>query len=168
MSSDSMVTLLGNDGVEVQATLLAVQQSITLKSMLEVLDEDQTNGLPIPLPEVGGQALRDVIKWCEYHRGEPVDGPISHDNAVNRNPNEWMPTWDFEFLRSLDKDVLFQVANASNYLDIPLLLHYTAAMIALALRGRSTVGMREYLNIENDMTPEEEERVRQENAWAFE
>ncbi|KAI1197552.1 s-phase kinase-associated protein 1 [Nemania serpens] len=162
MPSDSLVTLIGNDGVEVQATLQAVQQSITLKSMLELLDEEQTTGQPIPLPEVKGEALRKVMQWCEHHRAEPVEDRIPD---ISEQPSE-LPAWDVEFL-TLDKEILFQVSNAANYLEIPRLLRYAAATIASNLRGKSTEEMREYLNIENDLTSEQEEQIRKENIWVW-
>ncbi|KAI1161336.1 s-phase kinase-associated protein 1 [Nemania serpens] len=163
MSSDSLVTLISNDGDEVKATLQAVQQSITLKSMLEVLDDEQTTGLPIPLPEIKGETLRNVMRWCEHHRGET-------DNFVpdlsGRPRSEWMPAWDVDFF-TFEKDMLFKVANAANYLEIPRLLHYTAATIAFNLKGKSTEEMREYLHIKNDLTPEQEEKIRKDNAWVW-
>ncbi|KAI1185782.1 s-phase kinase-associated protein 1 [Nemania serpens] len=164
MASSSLVTLVANDGVEVQATLQAVQQSITLKSMLEILDEEHTIGLPIPLPGVEGDALRNVMQWCEHYREDPAaDDPFPDVGGQTR---EFMPAWDVEFL-TFDKEMLFQVANAANYLDIPCLLGYVAATIAYNLRGKSTEEMREYLNIKNDLTPKQEKKIRKENAWVW-
>nr|GFA99084.1 SKP1-like protein 1A [Tanacetum cinerariifolium] len=36
------------------------------------------------------------------------------------------------------------------------------------LKGKTLEEIREILNIKNDLSPEEEEEARKENAWAFE
>ncbi|MBA0675637.1 hypothetical protein Goari_017172 [Gossypium aridum] len=35
------------------------------------------------------------------------------------------------------------------------------------MKGKSPVEIRKTFNIKNDFTPEEEEEIRRENAWAF-
>jgi hypothetical protein len=55
---------------------------------------------------------------------------------------------------------------AANYLDIEPLLDLVNKTIAKLLKGKSTEDMRKYLDLENDFSVEEEERIRRENGWA--
>ncbi|KAI1425339.1 s-phase kinase-associated protein 1 [Xylaria sp. FL1777] len=173
MSSIPMATVVSNDGFEIQASLLAVKQSITLGTMLELLDEDQTTDLPIPVPEVDGETLQKITEWCEYHR----EDSISEQDKQQKTPegkrkkvraSRWnIPKWDADFLASVDNNSLLKLANAANYLEIPILLQYTIYKIAQKLVGMSTQEMREFLNIQNDFSAEEEASIRAANAWAI-
>ncbi len=166
MSSNPMVTLVSKDGFEFQATLPAVKQSITLRIMLEVLDEEQTTGLPIPIPEVEGETLQKIIEWCEYHCQDSLpELEKKHTPRGNGGKANKLPKWDENFLAVSDRDLLFKLTNAANYLDIPLLLRYAVCTIARKLEHMSTEEMREFLNIQNDFTPAEEASIRVDNAW---
>ncbi|KAI0881213.1 Skp1 family, dimerization domain-containing protein [Annulohypoxylon maeteangense] len=57
---------------------------------------------------------------------------------------------------------------AVNFLDVPDLLKAIARAIAQEIKYMSTEQMREYFGIENDFTPEEEKKIREENGWAHE
>jgi hypothetical protein len=57
---------------------------------------------------------------------------------------------------------------AANYLDIKGLLDLTCQTVADMMKGKSVEEIRKIFNITNDFTPEEEEKVRKENQWAFE
>ncbi|KAI0490061.1 S-phase kinase-associated protein 1A [Xylaria cf. heliscus] len=169
MSTKSLATLVSSDGVEIQTTYEAVKQSVVLGTMLEVLDEELTTDQPIPVPGVEGDALKKVMEWCEHHREDPIPKPDDQPatkTTITTKITE-VPSWDAEFFK-FDKDLVLQVTNAANYLEIPLLLDYATIVIADNLKGMTTQQMREYLNVKNDFTPEEEERIRQENAWVTE
>ncbi len=48
------------------------------------------------------------------------------------------------------------------------LVDLTCAQVACFMKGRSAEEIRQRFNIENDLTPEEEEAIRAENKWAEE
>ncbi|KAI0553517.1 s-phase kinase-associated protein 1 [Xylaria curta] len=164
MSTNSLgATLVSSDGIEVQATHESVLQSITLGSCLEILDAEHTTDKPIPVPGVTGDILKKVVEWCEQHCSDPVPRP--DDNKTTKIILA-IPDLDAEFFKPLDKDMLIQVANAANYLDIPLLLQQAVYVIANYLKSKSTEEMCEFLNVESDFTADELKQIRRENAWA--
>jgi S-phase kinase-associated protein 1 len=96
-----------------------------------------------------------------------------------------LPQWDESFLRSLDADHsdvdmdeqqtsglprkqenVFRLIMAANFLDMKPLLDMGCKYIANLIRGRSAEQIRQTLGLVNDFTPQEEERIRKENAWA--
>ena len=78
-----------------------------------------------------------------------------------------IPTWDQDFLK-VDQGTLFEIILAANYLDIKGLLEVTCKTVANMMKGKSAEEIRKLFNIENDLTPEEEEQIRKENAWCEE
>ena len=64
--------------------------------------------------------------------------------------------------------MLFEIVMAANYLDIKPLLELSCAKVASLIKGKSVQEIRQFFNIENDFSPEEEEQVMQENKWAEE
>lgn len=65
-------------------------------------------------------------------------------------------------------DVSLLLFQAANYLNIKSLLDLTCQTVADMIKGKTPEEIRKTFNIKNDFTPEEEEEVRRENAWAFE
>lgn len=57
---------------------------------------------------------------------------------------------------------------AASYLNIDSLLQLASAKVASMIFNMTIEQKRQFFNIENDFTPEEEERVIQENNWAKE
>ncbi|KAH7847323.1 hypothetical protein Vadar_024737 [Vaccinium darrowii] len=66
------------------------------------------------------------------------------------------------------EEVLFDLILAANYLDIKGLLDLTCQTVADMIKGKTPEEIRKTFNTTTSFTPEEEEEVRRENAWAFE
>lgn len=63
---------------------------------------------------------------------------------------------------------LIDVVVAANYMDVKWLLDAACQEVADRIKGKSPEEIREIFQLENIYGPEEEARVRQANAWAFE
>ncbi|KAI0109519.1 s-phase kinase-associated protein 1 [Nemania sp. FL0031] len=165
MSSNQMVSLIANDGRQVQASLQAVKQSIMLRNMFE--DLDMATDVSIPIPEVKGNILEKCMEWCEKHRGDSYlpESKTELDPRPRVELRE-VPEEDSKFFSDTGSEVLVGIVNAANYLDIPLLLQYGISTIALQIQNLTTAEMCQYLNIETDFTPGEVERIRKDNEWA--
>jgi len=77
-------------------------------------------------------------------------------------PHKEISQWDRKFLE-MPQQTLYNVILAALYLDMNPLIELTCLHIAQMIKGKSTEEIRELLNIKNDFTPEEEEKIRQEN-----
>ena len=60
----------------------------------------------------------------------------------------------------MDLNVIFELVLAANYLDIKPLLDLTCKHIAGITQGKTPEDFRNYMGIEGDLTPEEEEHYR--------
>ena len=116
-----------------------------------------------PLPNVKSAILKKVIDYCTYHKDKPADQiskPLKSANLAECNVSEW----DIEYV-NIDKEILFELILAANYMDIRPLLDLCCAKVASMIRGKTVEQIRSEFNIVNDFTPEEEARIREENKW---
>jgi S-phase kinase-associated protein 1 len=107
--------------------------------------------------------LVKVIEYCKYHKDvvpEQITKPLRSANLAESNVSEW----DIEYV-NIDKEILFEIILAANYMDIRPLLDLCCAKVASMIRGKTVEQIRAEFNIVNDFTPEEEARIREENKW---
>lgn len=119
-----------------------------------------------PLPNVKSAILSKVIEYCNYHKDSPpeeISKPLRSANLSECNVSEW----DIEYV-NIEKEILFELILAANYMDIKPLLDLCCAKVASMIRGKTVEQIRSEFNIVNDFTPEEEARVREENKWCEE
>ncbi len=127
--------------------------------MVEDGDEDEE----YPLLNVKSAILNKVVEYCNYHKevpAEEITKPLRSANLAECNVSEW----DIEYV-NIEKEILFELILAANYMDIKPLLDLCCAKVASMIRGKTVEQIRSEFNIVNDFTPEEEARVREENKW---
>ena len=85
----------------------------------------------------------------------------SNDLAAHLDP------WQLSYITDgVDQAQLFDIALAANYLAIQPLLALATARIAVQIKGKPVEEVRHFFRMDNDFTPEEEARARQENQFA--
>lgn len=67
----------------------------------------------------------------------------------------------------MDRQTLFDVLSAANYMEIKPLLDLTCLKVTFELTGKNAEEIRDILNLP-ELTPEEEARAREEQRWIFE
>lgn len=159
------VILESQDNVQITVDKKAAQCSILIKNMIEDVGEDPEH--PIPLPNVDSATLKKIVEYCERHKNDPA--PQGEDKEAVLGPAKsglaTADKWDTDFI-ALDTEELFAIILAANYLDIKGLLDLGCSKVADMLKGKTVEQIRTMFNIENDFTPEEEEKIKKENEWA--
>jgi S-phase kinase-associated protein 1 len=148
--SNNIVKLKSSDNKTFDVEEAVAVQSETLKNMVD----DGCANDTIPLPNVSGKILEMVLGWCKKHVDETVTG-----DELNK--------YEVDFL-DLDQEVLYGLLMAANFLNVKGLLDRVLQRVADMIKGKQPEEIRRIFNIKNDFTPEEEEEIRLENAWAFE
>uniref|UniRef100_A0A914DYI2 Skp1-related protein n=1 Tax=Acrobeloides nanus TaxID=290746 RepID=A0A914DYI2_9BILA len=113
---------------------------------------------PIPIQNVNAAILKKVIEWCELHKDDP------DESETNEKRTDDIPIHDAEFLK-IDQVTLFEIILAANYLDVKGLLDVACKAVANMIKGKSPEDIRRTFNIKNDFSPEDEELLRNEDAW---
>ncbi|XP_073045826.1 SKP1-like protein 1A [Primulina huaijiensis] len=161
-ASQNTIMLKSSDGETFEVEEAVAVESQTIKHMIEDNCADTT----IPLPNVTSKILAKVIEYCKRHvesAAKPSSDGVSTDKVVD----DELKNFDTEFVK-VDQGTLFDLILAANYLNIKSLLDLTCQTVADMIKGKTPEEIRKTFNIKNDFTPEEEEEVRRENAWAFE
>eukprot|EP00920_Eleutheroschizon_duboscqi_P004085 GHVT01009496.1.p1 GENE.GHVT01009496.1~~GHVT01009496.1.p1 ORF type:complete len:167 (+),score=21.85 GHVT01009496.1:1757-2257(+) len=160
-SENRRVTLVSSEGDEFQVERSVACMSTLVKNMLEDSDSDDS----IPLLNVNTHILRLVIQYCERHSDSPpeeIQKPLKSADL-----SEVVSEWDHKFV-DVERETLFELILAANYLDIKPLLDLTCAKVASLIKGKTPEDIRKEFDIINDFTPEEEAQVREENRWCEE
>ncbi|KAL0365677.1 UNVERIFIED_CONTAM: SKP1-like protein 1A [Sesamum angustifolium] len=166
MSSDGaaqkMIILKSSDGETFEVEEAVALESQTIKHMIE----DNCADTSIPLPNVTSKILAKVIEYCKRHVDAAAKASAD-STASDKVAEDDLKAFDAEFVK-VDQGTLFDLILAANYLNIKSLLDLTCQTVADMIKGKTPEEIRKTFNIKNDFTPEEEEEVRRENAWAFE
>ncbi|GMR51610.1 hypothetical protein PMAYCL1PPCAC_21805, partial [Pristionchus mayeri] len=158
----SKFTVVSSDGKSFEVERKVLKQSVTIETLIAGLNLDEadsdTPAMPIPLPNVTGDVLEKVIKWCEQHQADPV-------KESDENVEVVIPDWDKEFIGNWDRQMLLQITVAANYLDIKSLLDMCCKTIANTFANKSGEEIRADWGVKNEFTPEEEAAIKKENEW---
>lgn len=96
--------------------------------------------------------------YCTYHLHHPLRPST---------PKHDVDPWYVEFLK-VDHPILMQLALAAQHLDIATLLDLVCRTIADTIAAQQTPeNVREMLNLENGLTPQEVEAIKSQAPWAF-
>jgi len=156
-TTKKMITLKSFDGETFEVSEAVALESQTIKHMIE--DDCADNAIPVQ--NVTGKILAKVIEYCKKH----VE--VASADEKPSESEDYLKNWDADFVK-VDKETLFELILAANYLDIKSLLELTCQSAADMMKGKKVEEVRSMFNIKNDYTPEEEAAVRDENKWAFE
>ncbi|KAH8273071.1 hypothetical protein KR018_012321, partial [Drosophila ironensis] len=152
-----VVKLQSSDGEIFTVDVEVVKCSCTIKAMLETCCVEDDDDAIVPLSKVNSTILDMVLVWAHYHKDDP--------EPIDDQDNDYydMTLWDADFI-NVNKETLYELINAANYLDIQGLLELTCKGLANMIKGRTPDEVRRAFNIKKDFSPEEEEQERKENA----
>ncbi|KAJ4777759.1 SKP1-like protein [Rhynchospora pubera] len=172
-----MVQLKSADGLTtVEVEEMAALQSNMVKLALEESRPDQC----IPLGNVTGPILEKIAEYLrmqsEFASKKPQeivekDLPELKDDVAKAEADlkAWkkdVEAWEDQYI-NVDLNMLFDLILAANYMDIKGLLDLCLEKTASFIRGKTVTEMRETFGIENDLTPEEEEKIQAPYKWAY-
>ncbi|KAL6656996.1 hypothetical protein ACP70R_004776 [Stipagrostis hirtigluma subsp. patula] len=165
-----MLTLTSSEGDEFKVSEAAARLSSILASMIK----EGVDGGRIPALNATAGALALVIKYCEKHAAGSDHGAAddsssssSSSSSVDTPAHKAMKNWDRELVDGLHQDDLYDLIVAAHFLDIKGLRDVSCQKAADMIKGKTTAQIREIFNIVNDLTPAEEEEIRNKYAWAF-
>jgi S-phase kinase-associated protein 1 len=127
------------------------------------LDGDEKNP-DIPLPNVSADVLGKVIEFCRHYQQtdemRPIQTPLKSSKL-----EELVQEWYAEFVQ-VDKNLLFDLVAAANFMDIKPLLDLTCLAVSIMIKGKSATELRHMFNISHEYSAEEQAQIaRENNRW---
>ncbi|KAF9987289.1 hypothetical protein BGZ65_004342 [Modicella reniformis] len=154
------VTLESSDGQVFTVDKEVAELSVIIKEMLVIEQANQDH--PIPLLNVGAVELAKVIEYCEHHRNDPtIDDDEDYDSR--KKPIE-MDDWDKQFT-IVNKEMMFELILAANSMQVKPLLHLGCRYAADIVKRMSPTEIRDLFQIDDDFTPEEQDKIEWEKQW---
>ena len=132
-------------------------------------DDDNDDGnnpsMPdIPLPNVSADVLGKVIEYCRYYQEDEmrtIQTPLKSNKL-----EELVQEWYADFVK-VDKNLLFDLVAAANFMDIKPLLDLTCLAVSILIKGKSAVELRQMFNISNEFSAEGKAQMARDNNRAF-
>ena len=141
------------DGAEAIVDARYVDELSVLKNVIEDVGDVEASDAAVPLAVESG-VMAKALEFLGVFRGEHADD-TARRAAVKA------------FFDAAGSPVVIALIAAANYLGCEALLDRGCQHVADDIRGLSIEQMREKYHIVNDMTPEEEKAIVDENQWAF-
>ncbi|CAK7327935.1 unnamed protein product [Dovyalis caffra] len=141
--------------------IFEVEESIAMEfgTVKSFLEDSPSSTNTVPLPNVSAQELPSVIEFCREHI--KMRANADDDEEKKKRYNEG-------FVKEKSIGELAELLLVSNYLEIKNLLEVLNQAVADRIENKSVEYVRKFFGVENDYTPEEEAKLRQEYAWAHE
>ena len=167
-----IVTLHSNDGVQEEIEMnkndkgdnqikllddILQLQDDSLMELMEPQDNDAKSCSSIPLPMVSGKELVSIAEF--FRLCETLKKENSSEEVVKRQKSA--------FANKFDVDSLIALTIAANYINYDGLMDCTCERIANMIRGKNSDEIREMFNIDNDISPEEDRKISEDNQWIF-
>ncbi|GMY33233.1 SKP1-like protein 14 [Fagus crenata] len=176
-SSSIKIMLKTSDGEVFLVEEAVAMKFITVKSFFE--EDGVSQSTPMPLPNVSSFALSRVIVYCcrilEIRAKLPTVSTVSDAEAgeeelteAEKKVKEERKAFEAEFLKEESNEGIKEMILAANYLDIKEMLEFLNQSVADRIQNKSVEYVRNFFGIDNDFSPEEEAKLREEFAWAFE
>ena len=161
------VTLLSSSGDKFDAPLYHCMQCKTLANFI---DEDPDVDV-IPVPLVDSKVVATLLEFFTTRLSvarEITENPaLDSETDLTDDQRDRLRHRAAAFFHDHEMADLLEILLGANYLNCDAVIDAIATVIASRISGKTRDEMRDILGIESDFTPEEEEKILSEHAWAF-
>lgn len=151
----TLVTKCEEGRVEIEVSVEAAKKSTTLKENLANIAGPNE----ILVPNISATTLSLVVQFLEHLVTDPSQ---TTEDSLD------LTAWEREFFNNVSDEQLFDLTTAGDYLDCKRLLNVAATRIAEECKDKDAEQIRARFNIENTLTPEQEEKIKKEMDWVDE
>jgi S-phase kinase-associated protein 1 len=162
-TDDDVVTLRSKDGQEFTLS----QDAASLASLVNDAFSDGDEDIEmVDVLRVNSDTLEQVVLFLKHYKEEAMDEiptPLNGTSFEEIVAQEWFR----DFVTSKEREQVFDLLTAANYMGIKPLLDLTCLKVTFELTGKSAEEIRDILNLPT-LSPDEEAKARLEHKWIFE
>ncbi|GAB5363804.1 hypothetical protein AAMO2058_000914400 [Amorphochlora amoebiformis] len=140
------IVLKSKDGKE----YTVVRKYAFVSTLVKTGLENDRAAKEIPVPGVEGKILEKVVEYMKFHQGK--EAPLVEKPLRSKKMKEvCKEPWDATFIDGIgeDRQTLYDVILAANYMDIKALLHLGCAKVASLIKGQPLEKIKEILDPKN-------------------
>ena len=131
----------------------------------DTIDESGTDEL-IPVETLSKEVMALVVQYLEKVKEKGEEPEIEHPLVSNDINEACTDEWFVAFINDREPEALFEMANAGVTLQMTGFTDLATLKIACTIKGKGTDEIRGFFGVANDFTPEEEQRIDEENKFA--
>lgn len=163
MAEGTLIVLVTSDNVRVEVDTRISNFSGLIKDILV----DSGVSEELPLPRISKHMLDILLQFAIHHN---FNLPSSIPRPLNKsNFSEIIEdSWDVEFINRFTQEELNQLLAAADFMNFAPLLDLGCSFIASKIKGKEVETLLEEWGVTEETTPEEEDKLKQENPWSFE
>jgi S-phase kinase-associated protein 1 len=166
------IKLRTDDGEIFEVEEALAMELLTVKSFFN--EDGVSYDTVVPLMNVSSSALAKVIQYCRGAVQFRAKLAEAIDEEGRQEVEKERKAFEAEFVNEefgsgsvASNEWLKELTLAANYLNIKDMLSFLFLTIADRIKNKSVEYVRAFFGVENDYTPEEEQVIRDEHAWAF-
>ena len=135
-NSSCNVILISSDDVTFTLPVTVANVSVFIRTITGECTIDNEEIDPIPMIRINSKVLSMVIEFMQHYHTEPmltIQKPL-----ITPYIGDVVQNWYASFIENVkNKDMLYDIINAANYMHIQPLLDLSCAMTALIIREKS-------------------------------
>lgn len=123
-----------------------IQISYLIKMLVEGIEND---GEEIPLYNVDYKVFLKILEFTRHYQKDPmekIEKPLKNDNSI------CVQKWYLDFISLQDDNGLYEILEASTYLDIEPLQELICARIASLIKGTECDELKKIFGLDYDDT----------------
>jgi len=132
-ASTNQIKLMSKD----QKEFVIEKRFAFISTLVKTSLENDAAAADVPMPGVKGDILQKVVEFMQHHKG--VEPPILEKPLRSKVMKELCKDpWDADFIDKVgeDRQQLYDLILAANYMDIKSLLHLGCAKVASLIKGQ--------------------------------
>ena len=139
----SQQTSKTGDRIEVALEIAKMAKIVSIS-----LDEDEPNdGKEFPCINVETPVLQKVVEYCTYHetheKMNDIKSPLNGETVQEILKQDWYAA----FCEGLDRQMMFDLVAAANYMDIKPLLDLSCLAVSIHIKGKTVEELQQIFNI---------------------
>lgn len=142
-SSGSPLKLISMDQKEFEVE----RKSAYISKLVKTSVENDSSASEVPIPSAKSDILELVVKYMTHHQG--TEPPIIEKPLRSKTMKDVCNAWDADFIDGIgeNRQQLYDLILAANYMDIKSLLHLGCAKVASLIKGQPLEKIREILAV---------------------